>query len=284
MTPLLSILTQKPHRDTLLMVGRYHYVTARQCQRYLGYANKQFANKILKELTEAGYLANANWVPKGRSPGQPEYVWSLRPKGYRALAQMDVEVAKRLSYTLDRSQYFMAHTQAINDTLIASELFALEEPNVELTGFLHEESFKRAQLNPTPDGWVRYKIGDTTGAILWEIDRGTEDKRKWTQKVIAYCDFLEGPENVYKELGGDEPVQVAIVVRSNPTQRTKAPEERCAELLEWAEIALSSDWGPLFSFTPVDPVSVTPREFFTDPHWFSPHDTTPTSLIPRERL
>ena len=286
MTPLpANLLKYKPHRDVLEMVGRYHYVTSLQAQRYLDYANKNYGNKLLKELTVAGYLSDANWIPKAqKSPGQPPTVWSLRPKGEKALRAMEIDVARRIRYDPDRSQSFMAHTQAINDTLIASELFALEQPAVELTGFLHEEALKREQLNPTPDGWTRYKIGDDVGAILWEIDRGTEDRRKWTEKMIAYCQFLEGDESLYNELGGDEPVQVAVVVRSNPTQRIKAPQERCAELIEWTEQALSSDWGPLFAFTPVDPVSLSPTSFFTGHHWFTPHATETTALIPRERL
>lgn len=114
--------------------------------------------------------------------------------------------------------------------------------------------------------------------------RGTEDRRKWTEKVIAYCQFLDGPQSPYKALGDPEAVQVAVVVRTNPTQRIKGPEERCTDLIEWTEQALSSDWGSLFAFTDVDPVSVSPTEFFTGAHWVSPHDTGARPLIPRERL
>lgn len=279
------ILSHKPHQDVLAMVGRYHYVTAMQVSRLLySPTYKTYASKLLMELTEAGYLANVNWIPKGRSAGRPPYVWSLRPRGYRALEDMGIEVAMRMRYKLERSQYFMAHTETINDTLIAAELLARDSDNVELTGFLHEEALKRERLNPTPDGWTRYQIGDESGAILWEIDRGTEDRTKWQQKMIAYWDFLEGDESAYNALGGDESVQVAIVVRTNPTQRTRAPQERCAELIDWTERALSSDWGPYFSFTAVDPAEVSPTSFFTDTTWLHPFETTTHALIPRERL
>lgn len=285
MTPLPQLLAYKPHRDVLAMVGHYHWVTSLQVQRYLGYANKQYGNKLLKELTQAGYLSDANWVPKAqKSPGNPPTVWSLTPRGGKALASMGIEVDRRITYSVDRSQSFMAHTNAVNDALIACELFALEQPAVELIGFLHEETFKREQINPKPDGWVSYRIGDREGALLLEIDRGTEGKRKWIEKVVAYMDFIEGPQSRYKALGDPERVQVAVVVRTNPTQRIKDAQERCAELIDWTEQALGSDLGPLFAFTDVDPVLVSPTTFFTGPHWFSPHDTQAMALIPKERL
>lgn len=278
-------LLSKPHRDVLEMVGRYHYVTARQVTRLLYSANsKTFANQILKDLTDSGYLANANWIPKGRSPGQPEYVWSLRPKGYRALADLEIDVAKRMSYTLERSQFFMAHTQAINDTLIAAELFARKNDRVVISGFLHEEALKREGLNPTPDGWVKYTIGDNVGAILWEIDRGTEDRTRWTEKIGAYITLLDGHAMAYERRFGDDPVVVAVVVRSLLSQRYRDPAERCGELVEWTESAIARDDAPLFLFTACDPAQVSPREFFTDPVWFQPFSMTPSCLIPRERL
>ena len=287
-------LAYKSHRDVLAMVGLYTYVTSKQATRRLySPSSPKYANKLLKDLTDTGYLQKVNWIEKGPSAGQPEAVWSLTPKGRKALTELDLPISVRPKSRTDHGQIFMAHSAAVNEVLITAELFARDEPNVELTGFLHEQALKRYQITVplagktatvTPDGWVHYTIDEIDGALLFEVDRGTEDRTKWQQKILAILELLKEPESIYSEYFGEETVQVAVVVRSLPSQRTKAPQERCAELLEWTETTASSAWGPLFSFTPVDPVSVTPREFFTEKHWFNPHATTPRALIPRERL
>ena len=42
--------------------------------------------------------------------------------------------------------------------------------------------------------------------------------------------------------------------------------------------------GLYFAMTAVDPLDVTPTEFFTGKHWFMPFHQEPRSLIPPERL
>jgi hypothetical protein len=292
-----DLLSHKSPRDVLEVVGRYHFITALQVTRLLykpSYHN--YSQKILKQLTDAGYLTNVNWIPKGKSPGWPEFVWSLTGKGRNALKDLGITVGERIQHSPERSQLFMLHSQAVNDTLISAELFARDNPTVFLSGFEHEQTLQRRAIRVplekdrpttvTPDGWTHFTIGKSPGAILWEVDRGTEDRTAWQTKVRAIVALLKGRESLYNKLFGNDPVQVAVVVRSSASYRTRGPEHRVPELLSWTELILGDQrqWAPFFSFTPIDPVEVSPTEFFIGKHWFNPLSTEPKSLIPAERL
>lgn len=281
----------QPGRTVLAVVGRYHYITARQVTRLLGWQTfAPYANLWLKNLTEDRYLVCANWIEKGPTAGGPEMVWSLTQRGRTALQALDIIVSPRIHQSPERAQLFMHHTQAVGDVLIACERYANQTAGVEMLELFHDQDLQRRAVkvqvpgfekptNVAQDGLTVFKIGDVAFPIGWEVDRATEHRDKWQAKVAALIEFGRGP---YQQAFHNESLRVAVYVRSG--MRSVSSEQRARQLVDWTQDALEGankrQWGEFFAITCVDPVTVEPEYFLRGPHWVSPFERAYKPLLP----
>ncbi len=104
-----------------------------------------------------------------------------------------------------RSQYFLEHTLAITDFILAV-MGGLRGTNTELTSIKSEAELRKNPIRVNaggklaaviPDCYLslRHRIDGQTYQINWcvEIDRATEAARAFRRKVRAYLAFAHGP-------------------------------------------------------------------------------------------
>lgn len=288
--PLMDPLATKPGREILSSFARYHYLTGRQVTRLLySPGSRKFALHNLKLLTDAGYLQMANYLIKNPPTQSPERVWSLTSLGRRALEGLGIRPTHRIHLDPRRMQWFMDHTEAINDCLIAVERYSRETEGVELSALAHEQDLQRRAVkvtlpdgnktNVTMDGFavLRIPAERVEVPIGLEVDRGTEDRLdKWLPKINALMAMMAGP---YQEAFGYSSLTIAVYVRSIK----KPTVYRVNDLLKWTEDELTKQrrrsWGSFFLFSGIDPRECTPEQWVTTPHWVSPFDRTPRPLL-----
>ncbi len=127
----------------LRAIGRYFYLTAEQITRLLFSPNSHtYTSEILTRLTRERYLERTV-MPRESEFGRGKSVWSLMGKGRSFLEGLGISLLPRVSHTAVRSHSHFRHLLAVNDALIACEVFARDEPGVDLAGFVHERTFHR---------------------------------------------------------------------------------------------------------------------------------------------
>jgi hypothetical protein len=123
-----------------------------------------------------------------------------------------------------------------------------------------------------PDAYlVLAPRGELPVGIALELDRGTEDQKRWRQKVAAIAAWVSGP---YQDAFGLDNLTVAVV--------TSTPG-RVEQLTDWTEQELESAGnqalGDIFLFTSTPPVAVSPTTWFFGPIWQPLRSGRPVSLL-----
>ena len=105
-----------------------------------------------------------------------------------------------------------------------------------------------------------------------ELDRGTEEQKKWRAKVANLLAYANGP---YQDTFKTRSLTVAVP--------TTAGDRRVLELLSWtqAELELRQEksLGDLFLFTNLTPYSLEPEQVFLAPRWYQPFREEPLALL-----
>ncbi len=268
-------------------LGRYSYLTARQCCRLL-YAPGSFTyvQTALKGLVDGEY-AQRLFLPRPTPHGRAPAVYTLGRRGRAHLASAGVAVAIRLRPAEEegRSYLHLSHTLAVGDVLIACELLCRALPQVRIARMLHERALKRLPIivpavggktAVIPDGWVDLRVAQGGGVdrycLAFEVDRGTMEQRAWRRKVAALVAATHGP---YQAAFGTDLLTVAVVAIPG--------EGRLDDLRRWtgAELTARGEEGQadLFRFTGLPVVETDPVALFSGPHWRVIGDDTPVSLI-----
>jgi hypothetical protein len=91
----------------------------------------------------------------------------------------------------------MVHSLAVNDVFIGAELLDRRYIQVSLVEMEHEWTFKRNPFrgdvgSVAPDGLPRLRIGIEPQDALLEIDRGTETKAQWQDKIEKLLALAQG--------------------------------------------------------------------------------------------
>lgn len=284
----------------LRAVGRYHYLTSEQLTRLLfSPKSGSYTSEILTRLTRERYLERTI-MPREGEWGRAKSVWSLVGKGRIYLEGMEISLLPRVSHPAGRSYSHFKHLMAVNDTLISCELFARDEDEVELAGFVHERVLHRTlqrvdvilsgKTLSTPvaaDGWVDFRIGGDQTCLWLEVDRATEHVHLWLKKIQAIVEYYDA--GGYNERFGTDAITVMVVAIPDAGVD---PIRRRNELKRWTEQTLThlretrkawkrtfNGWDETFVFTAVNPAEVTPREFFLGRHWLTPFSDEPKALL-----
>lgn len=107
--------------------------------------------------------------------------------------------------------------------------------------------------------------------IALELDRGTEEQKRWRGKVAALAAWADGP---YRQVFGVQTLTIAVVT---PDEARRDTQRRWTsqELARLGQQQLAE----IFLFTSADPVTIAPAQFFFGPCCYEPQATEPVSLL-----
>ncbi len=287
-----TLTIRRADHDVMTAIYRYQCLTAVQVTKLLFAATSvKWVQAKLKRLHDAGYLVRSA-IPVKLVEGRPPLYYGLGEKGLAHLASYGADVPERARpYRVKAySDPFISHLLAVNELLIAGQLLCRQHPTVKLARVLHQQDFERQpvlvrraggqQAKVKLDGFLDFEVHTATpyrAPFCLELDRGSERRRKWRDKVRSLVHFMRGP---YQDTFGRKAVTIGVVAtpgrerlisligwtREELTELKATPEEigafRFATLpLDWhtpeaqrpqpAEIFLAPRWYPAFESKPV---------------------------------
>ena len=272
----------------LSAVARFHYLTAYQTNRLVFpgcHDGFRYARRRLARLVEAGFLLRLKPLSVPHR-GAAAHVFTLATAGRRLLGLQHRSFRPNEEQEKAGNLPFLEHTLATIDVLIAAELLCRTAP-VSMPRLLVERELRahpvRVQLVSRdgtqhrsvaviPDAWFELAVGDQRPvAIAVELDRGSEDQKRWRAKVEALAAWALGP---YREAFGAETLTIATVTPT-AARREQLRTWTAQELSRIGQPAL----GEIFLFTSADPVTTSPRTFLFGRCWFEPVAPEPVSLL-----
>lgn len=278
--------------DTTLIISlsQYHYLTAEQITRlYFAPGSLIWVrSKRLKSLVDRGYIQLVR-----DETGKPvlPYVYTLDGLGVRYLKKLGIETRRyfRPYQQIDKSIFFLKHTLAVNDVLIAAFLLARDVPEITLVDVQHElvlktEPCKVTYLKTTngqvrevskafvPDGWLAIAVDTPPGrkprrfGIWLEVDRGTVERKQFKEKVRAILEYIKSGE--YRKRFNNKTILVAFA--------TTAGQGRVEKMRLWIRDEVSrtqeKKWLSDLFLTTAIPQNIEPGAFFLEPVWYTPFD------------
>jgi hypothetical protein len=190
-----------------------------------------------------------------------------------------------------RNEYFITHTLAVTDVLIAARLLAKTIPGITLTRMFTEQALKRkiyVELPaPTghgtaqprtifvePDASVDFLIQKTWQNFLHiEVYRNLPPAEwRFKQKIHGYVTYAITGQ--HEALFHTPSLSIAVIAQT---------EQMATTLKQWIEEALQDmgqeEEGDWFFFCSLNPATVSPEEMFLAPVWESAFSTTKTPLL-----
>ncbi len=185
-----------------------------------------------------------------------------------------------------RNTWFMTHTLATIDVLVAAEQLCRSHP-VAMPRLFTE---RQLRINPLrvslpaggdgqtrsvaviPDAWFELSInGRKPVGIAVELDQATEFQQRWRSKVAALAAWAEGP---YRTAFANPSLTIAVVTPEAARRDT---------LRHWTHQELARLGRPelaeIFLFTGASPVATPPAQWFFGRVWWEPEATESVSLL-----
>src|SRR5918999_2127535 len=269
----------------------FGYLTAEQVTK-LCYAKGSltYVKALLKSLGDAGLAVSLG----GRGTSLPR-VYTPTGTGYTvASVAQGLRQAKRVRRTEEAAKaeniYFLQHTIAVTDILIAATLLSQSVPDITLQRMYLERELKRkiylefpvvigngktARRTSClePDAAVDFVIQDKWQEFfhiekyrnhLWEY--------RFKQKIHTYAAYAASA--IHQELFATPALSTAVFCASSQLAGT---------LKRWTEEVLQEgqqpELGERFFFTSVNPAAVSPEELYLAPVWEQAFSTTKTPLL-----
>jgi hypothetical protein len=275
----------------LCALGEFDYLTAAQVTR-LCYATGSltYVKATLKSLVDAGLAVSLG----GRGTGLPR-VYTPTGTGY-TLASMaqGLPHAKRVRRIEEAAKaanvYFLQHTIAVTDILIAAKLLSHTVPDIALNRLYRERELKRKiylelpviigngktesrTICLEPDAALDFVIADKWQDFFHiEVYRTHLREYRFKQKIHAYAAYAASP--IHQQLFATPALAIAVFCSSPHLAQT---------LKRWTEEVLQEIHQPeldeRFFFTSTDPATARPEELFLSPVWEQPLSTTVTPLL-----
>jgi hypothetical protein len=274
----------------LLSLAEFDYLTTEQITPFCySPASLSFLRKKLKMLIAEGFVLalehNAITVP---------HVYTLTGTGYAAAHTLGMPKNKRVRPREETGKagnlFFIQHTIAVTDVLIAARLLSQTVPGIELNRLYLERELKRkiyvetvlpieeskTQRRTTclePDAAVDFIIhGKWQDFFHIEVYRTHLRESRFKQKIVSYTAYAAS--TIHQELFHTPALAVAVCCQTGQMART---------LKRWTEEVLQEvqqpELGERFFFTSVNPASVSPEELFLSPVWEQACGTTKTLLL-----
>jgi hypothetical protein len=265
-----------PLEKILLALAEFDYLTASQVTRLL-YAPSSLTHvrEMLKSLVDDSLVLALS----SRLATHPR-VYTLTGKGRTYGAFLGMQNTKRIrtSEELDKAHnlFFMQHTLAVTDVLIAARLLSQTVPEIQLTRLFSERALKR-KICIEPDASVDFTIEETWHDQTWQDFVHIEVYRnlpplewRFKQKVQGYVSYAQ--TGLHEELFQTTALSIAVFA---------ATAQQKAVLKRWTEEALreTPQEGQRFFFTSIDTATATPAEMFLTPVWEQAFSSTPRPLL-----
>jgi hypothetical protein len=282
----------------LVALAVFGYLTAEQITRLLfAPSSLSYVRKLLKSLLTGGFVL----VLGGKAVNLP-LIYTLSGVGRSFATAMGTAPRKRFrpSEEQDKSHnpYFLKHTMAVTDVLIAAQLLSQTHPSITLSRMITERELKRKisvelpglaedgrsrlqTITIEPDAGLHFLITETwhTELQTWEDFFFIELYRnlppaewRFKQKIKAYVSYAL---NGWHERFFQTPVLSIVVIA--------ATESMATTLKRWTEEALMEierpEEGNWFFFRSIDTATANPEEMYVAPVWERAFGTSKTPLL-----
>ena len=273
-------------RKIISDLADFHYLTVSQLTT-LEYkeTSRSYVHKEVNELVAADLV-----LALPRQVVTEPRLYTLTAKGRRVATQLGKEPYKRFRVGEEKERgenlYFVAHTIAVTDVLIAARLLARTVPGIRLNRMLTERELKRTiyvtvpeqpatvmtqrKLCIEPDAAVDFTIQDTWQDFLYlEVYRHHLAATRFQHKIQGYVTAVA--TGLHEQLFQTPAMSVAVIATT---------EKLAGTLKQWAEEALvalhRADAGDRFFFCYFDTATASPEELFLSPVWEQAFGTTKT--------
>jgi hypothetical protein len=301
MRPQTEALTVS--HQLLVALAAFDYLTASQAARLLG---KERSLAYIRETFRSLAAEKLVLSLDGRVVTMPR-VYTLTAKG-REYAGMLWKPASgrrfRPSEEQDkaRNPYFLRHTVAVTDVLIAARLLAKTTPGITLTRMYTERALKRSiyvvipkertaggepqfrQICLEPDAGLLFRVTESwhNPPETWEDFFFIEVYRnlppaewRFKQKIHGYVATVDTGQ--HQALFHTPALSIAVITASES-------EQMATTLKRWTEEALMeigrAEEGVRFFFRSIaDPATATPEELYLSPVWEQAFSTAQTPLL-----
>jgi hypothetical protein len=278
---------QSPEEKLICALGEYGYLTVEQATRLL-YAITSFTHvrEKFKSLDDEKLVI----VLGGRACNLPR-IFTLSTTGRKYAELLGKPVGKRFrlheEHQKQHNLFFMQHTLAVNDVLIAARLLSQTElGNVRtktmlgiiLNRMYHEWELKRkiyvdlphtggmtGQICIEPDASLDFTIPSIGEEKPWrdffhvEVYRHLPPlEQRFKQKIQGYVAYAKS--SLHRQLFQTSSLSIAVFSQTSDIAKT---------LKRWTEEALANqpNEGSRFFFTGMNPATASPTELFLTPVW-----------------
>jgi hypothetical protein len=267
---------RKAWEKILIALALFDYLTASQLARLLySSASISRVRKELKSLAAAALVLSLG----GRAVNLPP-VYTLSSKGRQCAASLGVSANRRFRPSEEKDKgynpYFLKHTMAVTDVLIAARLLSQTVPHIELTRMLTERELKRTiyvdipeKVCIEPDASLEFLITEDwhnppqtwKDLFFIEVYRNLPPAEwRFKQKIQGYVAYAKSGQ--HQALFNTSALSIAVIAIAKPMATT---------LKKWTEEALQEmgrpEEGDWFFFCSCDTSSASPEELFLSPVW-----------------
>jgi hypothetical protein len=279
---------RKAWEKIIVALALFDYLTAYQLARLL-YSPSSLTHvyEQMKLLVAGGYVLTLG----GRAVNLPQ-LYTLSGTGRQHAASLGVSTSRRLRPSEEQDKghnpYFLKHTMAVTDVLIAARRLSQTAPHIELTRMLTERELKRKiyvempeKTCVEPDASVEFLLAETwhNPPQTWkdfffiEVYRNLPPAEwRFKQKIQGYVTYGESEQHA--ALFNTSALSIAVIAQTDRMETT---------LKRWTEEALKEidrpaegDW---FFFCSRDTATATPEELYLSPVWEQPFSTAKTPLL-----
>jgi hypothetical protein len=283
---------RKAWEKIIVALAAFDYLTTEQITRLLySPASLTHVREQMKLLVENGYV-----LPLGGRDVNLPLIYTLSSEGRQYASLLGATRGKRVRPSEEKDKghnpYFLKHTLAVTDILIAARLLSETVPGIVLNRMYTERELKR-RISVTlsgkpvclePDASVLFRITETwhNPPETWEDFFHIEVYRnlppaewRFKQKVQGYLATVDTGQ--HQALFHTPAFSIAVITASES-------EQMAATLKRWTEEALQSmgraEEGEQFFFRSIaDTATASPEELFLSPVWEQAFGTTKTSLL-----
>jgi protein involved in plasmid replication-relaxation len=165
---------------------------------------------------------------------------------------------------------FIVHSLVLTRFLVAAHVWSKQQDTFKLvdTKISYQLTGEIGEQRVIPDSWLLFERKDgRRGAILLEIDRGTEYQKQFKEHVASRLEFVRS--GACERLLGENVYRVCYVSVGNSPYK----ETRRKTMMLWTREVLreleKENWASIFRFTDVG-IDVYSANLFEEPVWFQP--------------
>jgi hypothetical protein len=283
-----SVQLPKGAQNILSSLAVFDYLTAEQATRLCySQGSRTYGQAAMKALVD-----NELALAIGGRGIQLPLLYTLTGKGRHYASMLGAAKGRRVrpSEEMEKSHnpYFLKHTIAVTDVLIAARLLSEHEPAIRLARMYTERELKRKIYVPLagksvclePDAGVLFRITETCHEEhqTWEeffhieVYRTHLREDRFKHKIHTYAAYAASPRHT--ALFHTPALAIAMFCADDHLAET---------LKEWTEEVLREGpqraLGERFFFSSVNPATTSPEVIFLSPVWEQAFGTAKTPLL-----